>query len=103
MTGRLTLHSGEPVAAALLEFDGQCAKLALPDGFYSHLQQWDGQLVTLSGRAFKQPTFDESDGQLTLWYSELDRKLPLGMCDQGLGIYVDSMKSASGEMWPSSR
>lgn len=99
--GVLSLHAGQPPAwVALLEVDDKCAKLALPDEFYRDRQQWDGKKVTVTGRAFVQPSFDESNGMVTLWYTERDRKLALGMCDHGIGIYVESMRSSSGTEWP---
>lgn len=99
--GTLSLHAGQPPAwVALLEAGDACAKLALPDDFYSDRQAWDGKKITVSGRAFEQPGFDESQGIVTLWYTELDRKLALGMCDHGIGIYVESMRSSTGKEWP---
>lgn len=58
--------------------------------------------MTVSGRAFELPSFDESNGTITLWYTEQDRKLARGMCDSGLGIYLDTMRSQSGATWPNS-
>jgi hypothetical protein len=99
MEGKLQLHAGEPAWAAVLESGDKCAKLALPDGFYLDAEQWNGKRVSVSGSAFEQPTFDESNGTVMLWYTERDRKLALGMCDHGIGIYVESMRSSSGKKW----
>lgn len=99
--GRLSLHAGQPPAwVALLEAGDECAKLALPDDFYRDKKKWDGKEITVTGHAFEQPGFDESKGILTLWYTEKDRKLALGMCDSGPGIYVESMRSGTGQEWP---
>lgn len=101
--GKLSLFAGQvPAWVALVEAKGKCVKLALPDEFYKDKKKWDGKTITVSGRAFEQPSFDESSGAITLWYTEQDRKLALGMCDNGLGIYVDTMHSASGQTWPGS-
>lgn len=100
LEGTLRLHAGEPAWAAILESDDKCAKLALPDEFYADARQWNGKKVTVSGRAFGQPGDDGSDGTVLFWYTERDRKLAMGMCDQGMGIYVNSMQSRSGRKWP---
>lgn len=98
--GRLNLFAGEPVWIALVESGHSCVKLALPDKFYSDAKQWDGKKVQVIGQAFQQMSFDESNGVATLWYTEQDRKIALGMCDHGLGIYVESMRSKAGKEWP---
>lgn len=100
LSGRLEIHRGAPASAALLVFDDGCAKLALPESFYEEESGWNRRKVTVVGRAFEQPSFDSSEGQIALWYSEEDRKIALGMCDGGLGIYVASMKASSGSAWP---
>lgn len=100
MEGELQLHAGEPAWAAVLESGGKCAKLALPDSFYADAGQWRGEKVNVSGRAFQQPDFDQSGDAVPLWYTEQDRKLALGMCDDGIGIYVESMRSRTGKAWP---
>lgn len=101
--GTLQLFPGEPAGAAVLAKNGQCAKLALPDGFYADplRQQWHNQVVEVQGRAFVQPNTETDLGVLS-WYSEKDRKLATGMCDHGTGIYVDTLRSASGQTWPAS-
>lgn len=102
--GKLQLFPGEPAGAAVLTDNGQCAKLALPDGFYTAplRQQWNDKLVEVQGRAFAQPNTETDMGVLS-WFSEKDRKLATGMCDHGPGIYVDTLRSASGLTWPGSR
>lgn len=103
--GKLSLYAGQPPAwVALLEVGGQCGKLALPDSFFEDEKQrqyWNGVRITVTGRTFLQPRFDESEGVATLWYTEGGRKLALGMCDGGIGIYVDSMRSRQGRVWSS--
>lgn len=101
--GRLHLFPGEPAGAAVLSNKGQCAKLALPDGFYTAplRQQWHNQVVAVHGRVFAQPHTETGLGVL-IWYSEKDRWLATGICDQGPGIYVDTLHSASGQTWPAS-
>lgn len=101
VSGELRLHQGAPAWAALVVAGNQCAKLALPDDFYAAAKQWNGSVVKVTGQAFEQPDFDQSTGLIMLWYTERDRKLSLGMCDGGVGIYVDSMRSRSGRAWPS--
>lgn len=101
--GKLSLHAGQPAWAALLEAGDKCAKLALPDAFYANAKTWNGKNVSVIGRAFQQPGFDESNGMVTLWYTERDRKLAMGMCDHGIGIYVESMRSSTGNDWPASQ
>lgn len=98
--GRLVLHAGQPAWAALLVAGNDCAKLALPDSFYIDADKWGESEVVVTGRAFKQPSFDESDGTVTLWYTEKERKLAMGMCDDGIGVYVESMRSSAGRSWP---
>lgn len=100
VSGQLRLHQGQPAWAALVVAGDKCAKLALPDDFYAAAKQWNGSVVEVTGQAFEQPDFDESTGLVMLWYTERDRKLSLGMCDGGVGIYVDSMRSRSGRAWP---
>ncbi len=100
LRGTLQLIPGQPVWASLLVSGNTCAKLALADDFYGEANRWDRADVVVTGRAFKQPTFDESSGQVTLWYTEKERKLAMGMCDGGIGIYVDTMRSRSGRTWP---
>lgn len=101
--GRLLLFPGEPAGAAALSNKGQCAKLALPDGFYTAplRQQWHNQVVEVHGRVFAQP-HTETDLGVLIWYSEKDRRLATGICDHGPGIYVDTLHSASGQTWPAS-
>ena len=98
--GKLQLFSGEPAGAAVLTDNGHCAKLALPDAFYIPplRLQWSGQMVEVQGRAFAQPNTETVTGVLS-WFSEKDRKLATGICDDGPGIYVDVMRSASGMTW----
>lgn len=100
MEGELQLHGGEPAWAAVLKAGDECVKLALPEGFYVDSQQWNGEKVKVSGRVFRQPNLDYGGDAVPLWYTEQDRKLALGICDDGLGIYVNSMWSRSGEAWP---
>lgn len=101
LTGKLTLHEGEPATAAILDVAGTCAKLALPDGFQEALRTSIGKKVSVQGRAFAQPSFSDADG-VVLWYSEQGRKLPLGICDHGIGVFVDTVSLPSGETWPTS-
>lgn len=98
--GKLQLFPGEPAGAAILTDNGQCAKLALPDAFYTDplRQQWHNRIVEVQGRAFAQPNTETDLGVLS-WFSERDRKLATGMCDQGMGVYVDTLRSASGQAW----
>lgn len=98
--GKLNLQAGEPAWAALVENGDSCAKLALPESFYSDAQLWNGKKVRVAGRAFQQPKFDDGGGMVVLWYTEKDRKLALGVCDGGPGIYVESMRSGTGQEWP---
>lgn len=100
ISGVLNLRQGEPAWASLLESERSCTKLALPDDFYTNSRDWQGLEVIVIGIAFKQPTFDETNGDIVLWYKEKDRKLAVGMCDSGIGIYVTSIKSLSGKTWP---
>lgn len=99
--GKLELFPGEPAGAAILSDGGVCAKLALPDGFYADplRKQWNGKVVKVEGRTFTQPNTETELGVLS-WYAEKDRKLATGMCDHGLGIYVDTLRSTSGGVWP---
>lgn len=103
LDGKLSLHAGQPPAwVANLDLGGKCAKLALPDDFYEmkeNVAKWDGVQVLVVGRAFLQPGFDDSSGEAKLWYMEGDRKIAMGMCDHGVGIYVESMTSESGQSW----
>lgn len=101
--GKLQLFPGEPAGAAVLTNNGQCAKLALPDEFYTapFRQRWNSQVVEVQGRAFAQPNTDTDLGVLS-WFSEKDRKLATGICDHGPGIYVDILRSASGHAWSGS-
>jgi len=100
VTGKLRLHQGQPAWAALVVSGDSCAKLALPDDFYAAAAQWNGAVVEVTGQAFAQPGFDDGD-LITLWYTERGRKLSMGMCDGGVGIYVESMHSRRGRSWPS--
>ncbi|MCX7564391.1 hypothetical protein OS176_12765 [Xanthomonadaceae bacterium XH05] len=101
LKGKLELFPGEPAGAAVLSSSDLCAKLALPDGFYTKplRERWHKKTVEVEGRAFLQPNTETDIGVLS-WYAEKDRKLATGMCDHGLGIYVDTLRSASGEAWP---
>ncbi|MCE4369704.1 hypothetical protein [Xanthomonas hortorum] len=101
--GKLQLFPGEPAGAAILTDSGQCAKLALPDAFYADPlhQRWHDRVVEVQGRAFAQPDTETDLGVLS-WFSEQDRKLATGMCDHGPGVYVETLRSASGQAWPAS-
>ncbi|MFC3655412.1 hypothetical protein FZ025_14710 [Xanthomonas hyacinthi] len=96
--GRLALHQGEPAWAAILKAGDKCAKLALPDSFYIDAKNWKEKKVRVVGRAFQQPEMAMDDGVM-FWYAEKERKLAFGMCDGGIGIYVESMR-ANGKEWP---
>lgn len=98
LEGKLSLNPGAPAWAALLEAGDQCAKLALPDSFYADANKWDGKKVMVRGRAFRQPGMAVEGGVL-FWYKEKERKLAFGMCDGGIGVYVESIRSSSGELW----
>lgn len=100
VSGQLQLHLGQPAWAALVVAGNECAKLALPDEFYAHAAKWKGANVVVTGNGFSQPDFAEN-GVAILWYSERDRKLSLGMCDGGIGVYVESMRATNGSRWPS--
>lgn len=102
--GKLQLFPGEPAGAAILSDGDHCAKMALPDAFYADplRERWHNKAVVVEGRAFAQPNTQTDLGVLS-WYAEKDRKLATGMCDQGLGIYVDTLRSASGLTWPEAR
>lgn len=99
--GKLELFSGEPAGSAVMSDGNQCAKLALPDEFYTDplRKRWHKQAVRVEGRAFAQPSPEGNVGVLS-WYAEKDRRIATGMCDQGVGIYVDTLQSSSGEVWP---
>jgi hypothetical protein len=97
--GKLNLQAGEPAWAAIVESGDSCAKLALPDSFYGDAKRWNGKKVFVEGRSFRQPDFNGSNGMAVLWYTEKDRKLALGMCDSGPGIYVESMRTKAGMKW----
>jgi len=101
LKGKLELHAGQPAWAALLVSGKECAKLALPDDFYSDARLWDQSEVSVTGRAFKQPADNEKSGIATLWYTEKERKLAMGMCDGGIGLYVDTVRSGDGRSWSS--
>lgn len=101
VSGELRLHQGEPAWAALVVAGDKCAKLALPDDFYTDAGRWNGTAVEVVGEAFEQPDFDRSSELIVLWYLERDRKLSLGVCDGGVGIYVHSLRSRNGRLWPS--
>lgn len=100
--GTLQLFPGQPAGAAILSVADRCAKLALPDAFYAEAlrKRWHEQTVTVEGRAFDQPEMETDIGVLS-WYSEQDRKLATGMCDHGLGIYVETLRATSGSTWSS--
>jgi len=104
LRGVLQMFPGEPAGAAVLSDGGRCAKLALPDAFYADplRKQWHNKAVVVEGRAFAQPNTQTDMGVLS-WYAEKDRKLATGMCDHGPGIYVDTLRSASGETWSGKR
>lgn len=53
----------------------------------------------MTGRAFAQPSFSEKDGELTLWYTEGDRKNATGVCDGGIGIYIYALRTEDGMSW----
>lgn len=100
--GRLTLLpvTGQAWVAVVDSRNG-CVKLALPDTFFADAKAWNGQEVSVSGSTFQQPGFDESQGMLSIWYTERDRRVGLGRCDGGPGIYVATMRMASGARhWP---
>lgn len=101
LEGRLHLIPGEPAGAAFVSSGTHCFKLALPDAFYSDPlhKQWNEQMVTVEGAAFSQPSAETEMGVLS-WYAERDRKLATGICDHGLGIYVEHLHSESGNTWP---
>ena len=101
LEGRLLLIPGEPAGAAIVSSGNHCFKLALPDAFYSDPlhKRWSEQMVTVEGSAFSQPSAETEVGLLS-WYAERDRRLATGICDHGLGIYVEHLHSASGNTWP---
>lgn len=100
VTGELRIHPGQPVWGALVVSGDRCVKLALPDDFYTEAKPWNGSAVEVGGQAFEQPAFDDSSGIIMLWYTERDRKVSLGMCDGGVGLYVDTMRARKGLSWP---
>jgi hypothetical protein len=95
VTGRLQLFQGEPAWASIVETEGTCVKLALPDDFYANAASWRSKTVTVIGRAFLQPS---TEGALS-WYAEGDRRLAAGICDHGLGLYVQTLSSGR-LVWP---
>jgi len=101
LEGKLELFQGEPAGAAVLSDGSQCVKLALPGEFYTDplRKRWHKRTIRVEGRSFAQPNTETDVGVLG-WYAEKDRSLATGICDQGLGIYVDRMQSSSGEEWP---
>lgn len=99
LMGKLTLHEGTGAWAALLVSGKDCAKLALPDDFYKDAGYWNHRELVVTGRAFMQPA-DQDDGMVVFWYTEQERKLSMGMCDGGIGICVDTMRSRNGRSWP---
>lgn len=103
LQGKLALLPGAPAGAAVVDLGDECVKLALPDEFYVDpiRSQWNGRTVTVDGSAFAQPD-SNVDGDLLTWYSEKDRRLAIGACDNGLGIYVDRMRTQAGRTWPDS-
>lgn len=103
VSGELRLHQGQAAWAALVVVGDQCSKLALPDDFFVEAKRWNGSVVEVRGQAFQQPAFNDSSGIVMFWYTERDRKLSLGMCDGGVGVYVHSMRSKNGHSWPSDK
>lgn len=101
LEGRLHLVPGEPAGSAVVSSGDHCFKLALPDAFYSDPlhKRWNEQMVTVEGAAFSQPSAETEMGVLS-WYAERDRRLATGICDHGLGIYVENLRSESGKTWP---
>lgn len=103
LKGRLTLAAGQPPAwSAVLNLrDGTCVKLALPDEFFttSGTKSWRNAAVEVKGAAFLQPSFKDEDA--VLWYEQDGRKVATGICDGGMGLRVDSMRSRLGAAWPS--
>ena len=86
---------------AVVDSSVGCVKLALADTFFADARTWNGKEVSVTGNTFQQPGFDESQGVLSLWYTEQDRRVGLGRCDGGPGLYVTSMRMASGaHQWP---
>jgi hypothetical protein len=98
--GKLNLQLGGSAWIAILESGDTCAKLALPDDFYADAKQWNGKRVGVTGQVFEQPNFDNGDGTVATWYKRQGRKLELGVCDHGIGIYVESMRTSTGKEWP---
>ncbi len=86
--GKLTFFPGDPVPTVLVERGKTCVKLALSDDDSRNLSAWDGKHVFVSGIAFNQ-FYDP--GLAMLWYSFRDRKLGVGVCDYGDGLYVESI------------
>jgi hypothetical protein len=103
LTGRIALLPGAPAGAAILSVGSQCARLALPDEFFVDplRERWNDRVVTVEGRAFQQPGASD-DSIILMWYLEKDRRLSTGVCDDGPGVYVETMSAGSRMFWPSS-
>ena len=95
--GKLKLVQGVPVSTALVVSQGQCVKVALPNGFFESLsrQRWVDRQVTVGGEAFLEPAFDDAD-RVTFWYEERGRRVGLGSCDGGLVIYASVIEDSFG-------
>lgn len=86
--GTLSVSRGEPVSVVIVDRGTTCAKLALPEPLLRDLNAWDGKSVVVSGIAFDQ--FVDPALAMT-WFSDRDRKLGVGVCDDGDGIHVESI------------
>ena len=96
VTGQLTLLSGEPAWAAILETGPDCYKLALPDSFYDQAKNWNGKPVSVVGGGFDQFAQDDM-----LWFDYRGRKMSMGACDHGTAIFVTKITGPAGTLqWP---
>lgn len=86
--GKLSVFHGEPASVVTVDSSQVCVKLALPENYAQNLDAWNGKDVSVYGVAFDQ--FHDPSTAMT-WFSYKGRKVGMGVCDHGLGIYVESM------------
>lgn len=99
VTGVLEVFPGQPAWGVVISLsETTCAKIAFPNELLPKLENLEGEVVTVEGASFNQPS-SEIDGEYYLWYEERGRRLPFGVCDDGMGVFANKLIHRNRVVW----